>query len=106
MVFRNERGDAIDPVPFLVCTALAFLLSYSFVPLTLLEIGFPPVAALVATTAGFLAVAALAYHRLVWTAYPEIRSELPVGIRLRAIVRAVLVGITVLAFLALLAISL
>ena len=106
MEFRNERGDAVDPVPFLVCAAFAFLLCYSFVPLTLLEIGFPPFAALAVTTAGFLAVVALAYHRLVWTAYPEIRTELPVGIRLRGIVRAVLVGVAVLAFLAFLAVSL
>lgn len=106
MELRNERGDAVDPVPFLVCATLTFLLSYSFVPLTLLEIGFSPVVALAATTAGFLVVVALAYHRLVWTAYPEIRAELPAEVRLRAIVRAVLVGVAVLAFLAFLAVSL
>jgi hypothetical protein len=67
---RNRDGDPVDPVPFLVCTAMAVLLLFSVGPLYGLAYGLPVWAGLAVATAGTVAVAAVAYHRLVWTAPP------------------------------------
>jgi len=70
MDVRNRDGDPVDPVPFLVCTAMAVLLLFSVGPLYGLAYGLPVRAGLTVATAGTVAVAAVAYHRLVWTAPP------------------------------------
>ncbi|WP_336336327.1 hypothetical protein [Haloarcula brevis] len=70
MDVRNRDGDPVDPVPFLVCTAMAVMLLFSVGPLYGLAYGLPVWAGLVVATAGSVAVAAVAYHRLVWTASP------------------------------------
>ena len=103
MRFRNHRGRDVDPVPFLVVASLAFLLSYSYIPITLMELGLSLVLALSVTTCGFCAVSALAYYRLVWTANPDIRAEIPVETRLKTILYVMLVAIGILALLGLLA---
>lgn len=103
MHLRNRRGDPIDPVPFFVSVSVAFLFCYSFVPATLLEIGLSVLPSLVATTTGFCFVSAVSYQRLVWTANPEIRAELPVGTRLRGILYAVFASMAVLGLLVLVA---
>jgi len=101
-VFRNQRGRAIDPVPFLVATALSFLGTFSFVPVYCLTLGLSlPVTAGV-SVAVFAGLAALSYHRLVWTARPEFRGEIPAERRLARLfyvalsVTAILVGLTLL----------
>ncbi|GCF13847.1 hypothetical protein Harman_17820 [Haloarcula mannanilytica] len=70
MDVRNRDGDSIDPVPFLVCTAMAVLLLFSLGPLYGLAYGLPVWAGLAVSTVGTVAVSAVAYHRLVWTAPP------------------------------------
>ena len=102
---RNYRGREIDPVPFLVVVGLVFLVSYSYFPITLLEIGLSLPLALGVTTVGFLSTTVIAYHRLVWTARPELRSEIPLGHRLRGFFYATLVGTGVMALFALLAVA-
>ncbi|GGK58087.1 MULTISPECIES: hypothetical protein [Haloarcula] len=66
----NRHGDPVDPVPFLVCTAMAVMLLFSVGPLYGLAYGLPIWAGLIVSTAGTVAVAAVSYHRLVWTAPP------------------------------------
>lgn len=70
MNVRNRNGDPVDPVPFLVCTAMAVMLLFSVGPLYGLAYGLPVWAGLTVATAGTAAVSAVAYHRLVWTAPP------------------------------------
>jgi hypothetical protein len=67
---RNRDGDPVDPVPFLVCTGMAVMLLFSVGPLYGLAYGLPVWAGLTVATAGTVAVSAVAYHRLVWTAPP------------------------------------
>ncbi|RLM40040.1 hypothetical protein [Haloarcula sp. Atlit-120R] len=70
MPVQNRHGDPVDPVPFLVCTATAVMLLFSVGPLYGLAYGLPVWAGLAVATVGSVAVAAVAYHRLVWTATP------------------------------------
>jgi hypothetical protein len=84
----NRRGTPVDPVPFLVVAAAGFLGCYSCGPIYLMEFGLGLASALGLTTGVFLATTAVAYHRFVWTARPDLRSEIPVGLRLRRIVLA------------------
>ncbi|EMA34192.1 hypothetical protein [Haloarcula japonica] len=70
MDVQNRHGDPVDPVPFLVCTAMAVMLLFSVGPLYGLAYGLPVWAGLTVATAGTITVAAVAYHRLVWTAPP------------------------------------
>lgn len=102
--FRNRAGDPVDPVPFLVTASAAFLVTFSFVPVYCLTLGFSVAAAAVASTAVFLVVSALAYRRLVLAARPDLRSEVDPGLRLRQLFYAALVvaGLLVLASLPLL----
>lgn len=102
MELRNHHGEAVDPVPFLVVSSLAFMLSYSSLPATLMEIGLSLNAALGVTTVGFSGVTLLAFDRLVWRAHPEIRGEVPESVRLRSIAYGVLAGIALLLLLSLL----
>jgi hypothetical protein len=84
-MLRNRAGRAVDPVPFLVVTGLSFLGCYSFFPVYCLSFGLSVSAAVAVTTAVFLALAGGAYYRLVWTARPEVRSEVSPGLRLEYI---------------------
>lgn len=70
MDVRNRHGDPVDPVPFLVSVATTAMLLFSVGPLYGLAYGLPVWAGLVVATAGTVAVSAVAYHRLVWTAPP------------------------------------
>lgn len=102
MELRNHHGEVVDPVPFLVVWSLAFMLSYSSLPGTLMEIGLSLHTALGVTTMGFGGVTLLAFDRLVWRAHPEIRSEVPQFIRLRSIAYGVIAGVALLLLLSLL----
>ena len=85
MKLRNDKGTAVDPVPFFVVAASAFLVCFSFGPIYLGALGVPLQESLVVSAAVCLLTTALAYHRLVRRARPEIRSELPPETRLRQI---------------------
>jgi len=85
---ENSRGVPVDPVPFIVVAAMGFLFCYSYGPVYLMEFGVDLPGALALTTVAFLATTAVAYYRFVWTARPDLRSEIPAGLRLRRIVLA------------------
>ncbi|WP_254839291.1 hypothetical protein [Natronomonas marina] len=71
MRVRNRNGDPVDPVPFLVSTGLSVMLLFSTGPLYGLAYGLSVRVSLVLSSAGAVAVAAFAYHRLVWVATPS-----------------------------------
>lgn len=101
MALRNDRGTPVDPVPFIVVAATAFTVSYSYGPLYLMALGVDLPTALLAcgVVAGTATVAA--YHRYVRRARPDLRAELPVAARLRRFFYGVLLGMVILAGLAL-----
>lgn len=101
MQLRNSRGTPVDPVPFLVVTATAFAVSYSYGPLYLMALGMELAAALLTCGAVVAAATAGAYHRYVWRARPDLRGEVPVAARLRRLFYGVLIGVGLLAGLAL-----
>lgn len=90
-MLRNSEGQAVDPVPFIVVTGMAFLGCYSFFPVYCLSLGLQVPVALGVTTGIFLALAAGAYYRLVWNARPEVRTEVSPGLRLEHIFYGALV---------------
>lgn len=89
---ENRVGTPVDPVPFIVVAAFGFLFCYSYGPIYLMEFGAELGGALGYSTMVFLAVLGFAYYRLVWTARPDLRSEIPAGLRLR---RLLLAGLAV-----------
>lgn len=101
MQFTNARGRPVDPVPFLVVAALAFLVSFSYGPIYCMELGLSLSAGLGLSAAVFTIASALAYHRLVWRARPDLRGEIAAEDRLRAIVYAALVCVALGGLLAL-----
>lgn len=105
MNLRNDRGREIDPVPFLVVASLSFLVCYSYLPVTLLEIGLSMTATLGVATFGFLAGTALAYYWLVWTARPELRGEIPLAHRIQRLLYGALGVVAVMALFALVAVA-
>ena len=88
MRLRNRAGDPVDPVPFLVVAATTLATAYSFGPIYGLAYGLSLRAALVASTAVFLATTAAAYWRLVWTYGPARREVLSAGTRFRRLLYA------------------
>lgn len=76
-MFRNQLGRRVDPVPFLVATGLAFLGTFSFLPVYCLTLGLSIPVTGVVSVGVFAGLAAVSYHRLVWTARPEFRGEIP-----------------------------
>lgn len=91
MRLTNAWGQPVDPVPFLVVAALAFLVSFSYGPIYCMELGFSLPVALSLSAGVFSVTAAVAYHRLVRRARPDLRGEVPAEYRLRAIIYAALV---------------
>ena len=67
---RNQDGDPVDPVPFLVSAGMSVMLLFSTGPLYGLAYGLSVRASLVLSAVGAVAVGAFAYHRLVWIATP------------------------------------
>ncbi|WP_135302135.1 hypothetical protein [Haloarcula amylovorans] len=91
-MIRNRNGTPVDPVPFLVVSGLGVAVSFSFGPIYVMEFGASlpfslSIAGLVA-----LGTAAVAYHRYVWTARPELRSEIPADVRLGRLLYGMVVG--------------
>jgi hypothetical protein len=98
-VLRNSEGTSVDPVPFIVVTGLSFMGCYSFFPVYFLSFGLSVPVAVVVTTGIFGALAAGAYSRLVWNARPEIRDEVPAGLRLETFIYYALAAAGVLLLL-------
>ena len=101
MPLRNRDGTAVDAVPFFVVTAMAALVCYSFGPIYAIAIGLSGPAVFGLPTVACLAAVGVAYHRLVYTARPELRGELPPEQRIKGLFYAALVGAAVLVALSL-----
>jgi len=100
-MLRNREGRPVDPVPFVVVSGFAFLGCYSFFPVYLASFGVAAPAALAATTLVFAALTAGSYYRLVWTARPDIRREVPPELRIQHILYGALAVTGVLLLLTL-----
>lgn len=98
---HNKHGDRIDPVPFVVSVALAFMLAMSFGPVYGLSYGFSLVTAVGLSLLGFAGFVAVAYDQLVRSAPPRDAGPLPPGPRVERLLYAaigigvILVGLTV-----------
>lgn len=104
-VFRNREGTAVDPVPFLVVSGLSLVGSLSFVPVYCLALGLAMPVSVGSGVTVFLGLSLVAYHRMVRTARPELRGEVPPGARLLRLVYGALAVVGVLLFLTLLLLS-
>ena len=101
MQLRNKHGTPVDPVPFYVVALGAFLVSYSYGPLYLMALGLGLGDSLLACGAVVSLAVGVAHHRMVWTARPDLSSEVPAVLRIRRLFYAVLIGVGALALLAL-----
>ncbi|RDI71890.1 hypothetical protein [Halopelagius longus] len=88
MRLRNRRGEAVDPVPFLVVSGLGLMLCVSFGPLYVAALGLSWTVAVCASAAASVGVTAGAYYRLVWTGTPLRTAEIPPEFRLRRMLYA------------------
>ena len=84
-MFRNRRGTAVDPVPFLVVSAAAFLTCFSVGPVYGISFGLTLEVALACSAACWLGGVAASYHRLVWTVRPELAAHAPASARIERI---------------------
>ena len=101
MKLTNRRGTPVDPVPFLVVASLAFLVSFSYGPIYCMALGLSLSWALAVSALVFSLTTGAAYHRLVRTARPELRGEVPAAKRLQRLVYAAIVVVALLALLSL-----
>lgn len=101
MKLTNRRGTPVDPVPFFVVASLAFLVSFSYGPFYCMALGLSLSWAFAVSTFAFCLAAGASYYRLIWTARPELRGEIPAKKRLWRLFYATLVGIALLVLLAL-----
>lgn len=101
MPLRNSRGTPVDPVPFLVATLLGALVCFAYGPIYLGELGFSLRESLAVSTGISAGVAVVAYHRYVYAARPDLRGEIPGEVRFRRLVYGIMLGLALLALLAL-----
>ena len=100
MRLRNSEGTPVDPVPFYVVTATAFLVCFSFGPLYGAALGASIPQAAACSGVVFVGLTAGAYHRLVRRARPE-APPTPAHLRLRHLFYVTVALAGVLALLAL-----
>lgn len=98
---QNRNGKPVDPVPFLVVSALGFTVSFSFGPLYVMEFGASLPLALTVAAAATAATAVVAYYRYVWTEQPTLRAEVPAQDRFQRLIYGMLGGFLLVAALAL-----
>lgn len=101
MQLRNKHGTPVDPVPFLVVVLGMAMLSYSYGPLYLMALGLDLGEALLACGAVLTTTIGAAHNRFVWNARPDLSAEVPATVRLKRLFYAVLIGVGMLALLAL-----
>lgn len=101
MRLRNKHGTPVDPVPFLVVVLGTLMVGYAYGPLYFMALGLELGESLLACGAVVVAATGLAHHRLVWTARPDLRGEVPAAVRFKRLFYAVLIGVVGLALLAL-----
>jgi len=100
MELRNREGQGVDPVPWFVVTALAFVVTYSFGPGYFTALGLSIGQGVALSTGLFVATAGGTYYRFIWTLRPDHREEVPVGDRFERLVLAVLIGVALIGLLA------
>jgi len=100
-MLQNRQGTPVDPVPFLVVTILGFTVSFSFGPAYVMEFGASLPTALVVAAAVTGLIAAVAYHRYVWTVRPALRGEVSAADRFQRLIYGMVLGFLVVAALAL-----
>lgn len=100
-MLQNRFGTPVDPVPFLVVSVLGFAVSFSVGPIYAMEFGASLSTALVVAALTTAAVAAVAYHRYIWTERPELRGEVPAEQRFQRLIYGMLAGFLCVALLAL-----
>lgn len=83
MSVRNQEGEPVDPVPFVVVTGSAWLLCLSFGPLYLDAFAVPWPRGLAVSAAAAVAATLWAHRRFVWTVDPTVRREIPADVRFR-----------------------
>jgi hypothetical protein len=98
---QNRNGTPVDPVPFLVVSVLGFTVSFSFGPIYVMEFGASLPVALAVAAAVTVAIAAVSYHRYVWTERPSLRGEVPAAARFQRLLYGVMAGFLLVAALAL-----
>ncbi|WP_254536433.1 hypothetical protein [Halomarina litorea] len=98
---RNSEGERVDPIPFLVATSTAFLVTFSFGPVYCLSLGLPLEVGLLACTLVFVGLTLAAHHRLVRQDRPALRGEVPPALRIRQLFYVALVATGVLLLLTL-----
>ncbi len=91
MQFQNRHGTPVDPVPFFVVTAMAFLLIFSFGPGYLMAVGLDLVGAIVISGSSFTYVMLGAWHEMVWTSRPDLREEVPGTVRMQRLIYAAMI---------------
>lgn len=101
MPLRNQEGTPVDPVPFLVVTATAFAICYTFGPLYFVALGTDLTTGVLTSTGVFLAATGGAYHQFVWTTRPDVPTVVDPSRRLWRLVLGAAVGIGVIVLLAL-----
>lgn len=96
MQFSNRHGTPVDPVPFVVVSGLACMLSLSFGPLYGQAFGLSLPLSILASVALSAAVTVASYYWQVWDSYPledtsvEIRFE-------RLLYAAIALGVIIVA---------
>ncbi len=99
MIWRNWRGDLIDPAPFIVTSLLAIMIVFSFGPVYAMEYGLSLEVGLGLSTVLTGSIIVGSYHRLIWRARPDMRTEIPVQTRLQRLFYAVIAGVILLSAL-------
>lgn len=97
----NRDGTPVDPVPFLVVTAMAFATCFAFGPAYLTALGAGLREAVLASGVVFLAATATGYYRLVWTVRPEMRGEVSAAVRFRRLAMLMVLALSLVVLLAL-----
>ena len=96
---RNAQGTAVDPVPFIVTSLVAFLVTHAWGPLYLGALGVPLVPSLLILTALWVVIVAIAFRQLVWRYRPEHRAHVPTELRFRKFIYAIIIGCLLLLLL-------
>jgi hypothetical protein len=79
MRLTNRHGTPVDPVPFVVVSGLACMLSLSFGPLYGQAFGFSVLSSFLVSVAASIGVTVASFYWQVWDTYPL--EETPVEIR-------------------------
>lgn len=95
MRLPNRDGIPVDPVPFLVVALLAITIFVTWGPVYLLGFDVDIRIAVAVSVALAIAAVVAAYYRLVWTANPTAREEVPAHVRFKKLLYVIVIGVIV-----------